>query len=394
MRRRAAAVAVAVIGALALALPVAAKPMTPVRGAAIDTAVRDGMTRVGAKGLAIAVIEDGRVVLTRAYGLKDNAGTPLATDNILYGASLTKAVFAYTVMRLVDEGKVDLDAPIATMLAKPLPDYGDQPPGRGHWGDLAADPRWRTITPRMALTHSTGFANFFFLEPDKTLRIHFEPGTRYAYSGQGLILLQFAIEQKLGHGIEVEAQRLTLGPLGMGDTRLSWQDAWAPRAAGAWDAEGKAYGHRPNSRVGAAGSMDTTIADMARFAAALVQGTGLSLRAHAEMLRPQLPITTASQFPTLQDELPPAKRWSGVSAGLGVVTFAGPQGPGFYKGGHDDKTANTMVCVRRGRRCVVILSNDVRAERLFPELARLVLGETGAPWRWEYPDQFAAAQTH
>ena len=374
-----------------LAAPVAidAKPMTPARAASIDAAVNAGMTRVGAKGLALAVIEDGKVVLTRTYGLRTAAGAPLGADSIMYGASLTKAVFAYTVMRLVDEGKVDLDAPIASMLAKPLPDYGDQPPGRGHWGDLAGDPRWRSITPRMALTHSTGFANFFFLEPDSRLRIHFDPGSRYAYSGQGLALLQFAIEQKLGHGIEVEAERLTFAPLGMVDTRLSWQDAMLPRAAGAWDADGKAYGHRPNSRVGAAGSMDTTIADIARFAAALVSGTGLSARAHAEMLRPQRPITTVSQFPTLQDELPPAKRWPNLSAGLGVVTFIGPQGPGFFKGGHDDKTANTMVCVPRGRRCVAILGNDVRDERLFPELVRAALGETGAPWRWEYPEQFA-----
>lgn len=91
----------------------------------------------------------------------------------------------------------------------------------------------------------------------------------------------------------------------------------------------------------------------------------------------------------MQGELPPAQRRAALSAGLGVVTFAGPRGSGFYKGGHDDKTANTMVCLRRGKRCVVLLGNDVRDEKLFPELVCTVLGETGAPWRWEYPNQFA-----
>ena len=67
-----------------------------------------------------------------------------------------------------------------------------------------------------------------------------------------------------------------------------------------------------------------------------------------------------------------------------MVVFNGPQGPGFYKGGHNDVTGNTWVCVERGRRCVVILANDVRAEAAFPRLVRLVLGETGAPWAWEY----------
>ena len=374
---------------LLMATPAVAEPMTPSRAGKIDAAVRQGMARVGAKGLALAVVEDGKVVLTRAYGLRTNSGAPMTTDSVMYAASLCKAMFAYTVMRLVDEGKVELDRPIADMLTKPLPDYGNQPHAMGNWGDLASDPRWRSITPRMVLTHSTGFANFFFVERDQTLRIHFEPGARYAYSGEGMILLQFAIEQKLGHSLGDDADRLTFGPLGMVDTRMVWQPAWAERATDGWDADGKAWAHRPAKRVRVAGSADTTIADMGGFAAALVSGTGLRAQSFADMIRPQRPITTASQFPTLQDELPAGRRWPGLSAGLGVVTFTGPRGAGFYKGGHDDTTANTMVCVKRGRRCVVLLSNDVRAETLFPDLVRAVLGETGAPWRWEYPEMFA-----
>lgn len=346
------------------------------------------MARVGAQGLALAVVEDGKVVLTRTYGLRTAAAAPLTTASIMYGASLTKAVFAYTVLRLMDEGKLDLDRPIATMLAKPLPDYGNLR-AYGNWGDLAGDERWRRITPRHVLTHSAGFANFAFLEPDGKLRIHFEPGSRYAYSGEGIMLLQFALEQSLGHGIAAEMERLTFGPLGMHDSSLTWRADFAGRAADGWQADGKPVEHDDRGRARAAGSMDTTIGDVARFAVALARGTGLRRKARAELVRGQLPITTTSQFPTLQAELPPARRRGDLAAGLGVVTFRGPQGTGFYKGGHDDQTANTMVCVARGRRCVVILANDVRAEKLFPELVRTVLGETGAPWRWEYPEQFA-----
>ena len=93
-----------------------------------------------------------------------------------------------------------------------------------------------------------------------------------------------------------------------------------------------------------------------------------------------------SQFPSLQPELPPAQRVKGLAAGLGVVVFEGPQGRGFFKGGHNDSTGNTMVCIERGQRCVVILANDVRAEAAFPQLVKFVLGETGVPWRWEYGD--------
>ena len=67
--------------------------------------------------------------------------------------------------------------------------------------------------------------------------------------------------------------------------------------------------------------------------------------------------------------------------------FDGPQGPGFQKGGHNDSTGNTWVCLRRQRNCVVILSNDVRAEALFPGIVRIALGETGMPWSWEYGAQ-------
>jgi hypothetical protein len=66
------------------------------------------------------------------------------------------------------------------------------------------------------------------------------------------------------------------------------------------------------------------------------------------------------------------------------VVFTGPQGAGFMKGGHNDSTANTLVCIERGQRCVVILSNDVRTEPAFPQLVAFVLGDTGAPWPWEY----------
>jgi CubicO group peptidase (beta-lactamase class C family) len=363
-------------------------PMSAARAAAIDRVVTAGMARTGAKGLALAVVEDGKVVLVRTWGIRNAAGAPLRPDTIVYGASITKAVFAYAVMRLVDEGRIALDRPIAALLPKPLPDYGNV--GHyGNWGDLAGDQRWRLVTPRMALTHSTGFANFAFVEPDGKLRFHFDPGTRYAYSGEGLMLLQFAIDQAFGHSFEEEAQRLVFRPLGMRDTSLKWRDDFAGRLADGWQLDGKTVAHERRDHARVAGSMDTSIADLARFAAAIVGGTGLTERAHAEMLRPQRPITTAAQFPTLQPELPPGRRRSDLSAALGVVTFSGPQGPGFYKGGHDEQTGNTMVCVRRGRRCALLMSNDVRAERLFPELVRTILGETGAPWRWEYPDQFS-----
>ena len=375
------------IGLLAAALMLAACAHSGVsvqaKSELWDAAARRMMTDSGAHGMALAVIEDGRPVFVRTWGARNAAGDPLKTDTVMYGASLTKAVFAFTVMQLVDEGRIDLDRSIADYLPKPLPDYGNLD-AYGNWGDLAGDERWRRITPRILLTHSAGFANFAFLEPDGKLRLHFDPGARYAYSGEGIILLQFVLEKGLGLDLGAEMKRRVFDRFGMVGTGMMWRADFAANLADGWTIDGKVEAHDERSRVRAAGSMDTTIVDFAKFAAGFMRGDGISAHSRSEMLRPQLAINGASQFPTLADEAPPERRWKHLSAGLGIVTFDGPQGRGFFKGGHNDSTANIWVCLERGRRCVVILANDVRAEASFPALVEEILGETGLPWAWEY----------
>ena len=322
------------VGMAIIATPVQARPSA----GTIDAGVRSAMVRTGARGLALA---------------------------------------------LVEEGRIDLDRPLAEYLPKPLPDYGNLD-AYGNWGDLAGDERWRRLTARHVLTHSSGFSNYSWHEPDGKLRFNFDPGSRYAYSGEGFILLQFALEEGLGLDLGAEMRRRVFDRFGMNDTSMMWREDFARDLADGWTADGKVEPHDQRSRVRAAGSMDTTVADFARFAGAFVRGEGLKPSSRAEMLRPQLPITSAAQFPTIVPEAPPEKRWKTLSAGLGVVTFEGPQGRGFFKGGHNDSTGNTWVCLERGRRCVVLLANDVRAEAAFPELVDTIPGDTGLPWRWEY----------
>lgn len=377
-------------GALGIALALGGIAAASVRAAVppprqLDAEVTRAMADTGTRGLAVAVIDRGRVTYVRSYGVRNAAGDPLRTDTIMYGASLTKAVFADAVMQLAEAGLVDLDRPVADAFSRPLPDYPADD-RYGPWPDLAGDPRWKQITPRMALTHSTGFANFAFLEPDGKLRIHFRPGSRFSYSGEGFILLQYMLEQGMGIDVGKLMQRRVFDRMGMRDTSMMWRADFAGRAADGWDRDGQVHPHDERSKVRAAGSMDTTITDMASFAAGYVRGEGLGRAGLAELLRPQLHIATAVQFPTLQPDLPRARQRRDLAAGLGVVVFEGPQGKAFFKGGHDDITGNMMVCVVKRQRCVVILANDVRAEAAFPRLVALVLGETGMPWRWEYGD--------
>jgi CubicO group peptidase (beta-lactamase class C family) len=181
-------------------------------------------------------------------------------------------------------------------------------------------------------------------------------------------------------------QRRVFDRFGMANTSMMWRPDFAKNLADGWHADGRVEPHDERSKVRAAGSMDTTIVDMAKLAAGYSRGEGLSAQGASELAKAHLPITTATQFPSLQPELPIDQRRADLAAGLGVIVFDGPQGPGYYKGGHNDSTGNTWVCVQRGRRCVVILANDVRAEAAFPHLVSFVLGETGVPWDWEYGD--------
>ncbi|MDB5457427.1 MAG: serine hydrolase [Caulobacter sp.] len=326
----------------------------------------------------MALIEDGQVAYVHAYGLRNvDKAAPLTTDTVMYGASLTKLTFAYMVMQLVDEGRLELDAPIGRYLPKPLPAYAN-------YADLANDPRWARITPRMLLDHTAGFPNFRWLNADEKLDIKFEPGSRYAYSGEGINLLQFVLETGLGLKVGEEMQRRVFDRFGMGRTSMTWRDDFAGDLADGYDAEGKVEAHDPRDSVKAAGSMDTTIADYARFVAGLIRGEGLSAKSRAEMLRPQIAIVSPHQFPTLLPGTEPANARIGLAAGLGPIVFTGPYGPAFYKGGHNDITDNHVVCATRQRRCVVLLSNSGVGARIFPPLVKALLGEVGEPWRWEY----------
>jgi hypothetical protein len=127
---------------------------------ALRTDVDSLMAQHQVQGLALAVIDGGRVTRVETWGWRNVARRePLAATTVMYGASLTKTAFAYMMMQLVDEGRLDLDASIATILPKPLPEYED-------YTDLQGDDRWRALTPRILLMHASGFANFRWLEPD------------------------------------------------------------------------------------------------------------------------------------------------------------------------------------------------------------------------------------
>ena len=343
----------------------------------IDSTVERLMQAGRVTGLALALISDGEVSYLKAYGFADiEEGRALQTDTVMYAASLTKAAFAYMAMTLVDEGIVDLDRLILDYLPRPLEQYED-------YADLSGDPRWRVWTLRMLLSHNAGLPNWRWFSDSQKLEIIFEPGSRYAYSGEGIQVAQFVLEEGLGLDVNALMQERVFDKFGMRRTSMLWRDDFRPNFARGFDEGGNNLGHNVRQSVRAAGSMDTTVSDFASFLAGVLRGDGLSQASRAEMLTTQVKITTQHQFPSQFPVDTNANQGIKLAYGLGWGVFESAFGPAFFKEGHDDGTNNYALCLDEAQRCILILANSSNGEGIFLYLVDALIGETNLPWEWE-----------
>ena len=343
----------------------------------IDETVERLMGAGNVPGLALALISNNEITYLKAYGMADvSEARPLQTDTIMYGASLTKAAFAYMVMTLVQDGVVDLDRSIAEYLPRPLDQYED-------YTDLAGDQRWRVWTIRMLLSHQAGLPNWRWFSDSQKLELLFEPGSRYAYSGEGIQIAQLTLEEGIGLDVNELMQTRVFDRFGMYRTSMLWREDFRPNFARGYDKTGENLGHKMRQSVRAAGSMDTTVADYAAFLAGLMRGEGLSSKLRSEMLNKQVKITSLHQFPTQFPVDTDANEKIHLSYGLGWGLFDSSFGPAFFKEGHDDGTNNYALCLNETRHCILILSNSSNGESIFLYLVNALLGETGLPWEWE-----------
>lgn len=343
----------------------------------VEHIVTHAMTAARVPGLAIAVINRGEVVYMAGFGYRNvEKLLPLTDTTVMYAASLTKAMFAHLVMQLVDDGTIALDTPIAEYLPKPLPAYEK-------YADLAGDPRWKRITPRMLLTHSSGLPNWRFFTPDQKLHLQFDPGTHFGYSGEGINLLQFVIEEHTGKQVGNMMQTRVFDRFGMTRTGMVWRPAFASEYALGYDTATKVVGHNQRSSARAAGSADTDIADMARFVRGVLRSDGLSGASRRAMWSPQLRIRTKAEFPSPQFDTTSRDDAIQLSYALGWGTFVSPYGPAFFKEGHDDQSwRNYMVAFSEPKSAIIMLSTSANAEPMFPGLLAEILGDTYSPAQW------------
>jgi CubicO group peptidase (beta-lactamase class C family) len=295
--------------------------------AAMDQFLKTQMDSLELPGLSIAIINDGKIVYHRALGVtnantKENADfchIPLSGPNantneqvdkysIFEAGSLSKPLFAYFVMKMVDKGLLSLDTPLYKYLPYP---------------DIAYDERYKLITARMVLCHTSGFPNWrCWNAPDSSLHlkrnelyIKFTPGTDFSYSGEGYEYLAMVIAH-LNHltlrTLDSLFQKEVAIPNGINYAYYSWNDyLYKHKINGQFNEKpsgrgwplafmpGISYAEEhsmDSSCFGSAYSLHSEATSYANFLIAIMDGKGLKKKSFDEMLKTQVVLSKQSDF--------------------------------------------------------------------------------------------------
>jgi len=242
-----------------------------------DSFVPKRMHELGIPGVAVAFVDHGEVVWAKGYGVADKAtGTPTTPETVFQAASISKSVTAWGVIRLVQQGKLALDAPAEQYLT-----------------------RWRLppskfdnsgVTIRRLLSHTAGLSAHAYLgsEPTQPLptleqslsgetedigdvHVEMQPGTRFGYSGGGYTLLQLIVEEVTHEKFSDYMWREVLQPLGMEHSSFEWTPDVQAVTARPYDQFGNRLPNYVYTAKAAAG-LYTTASDLARFVAAGMMG--------------------------------------------------------------------------------------------------------------------------
>ena len=341
------------------------------------------MQKANVSGVGISVFNNNELVYSKTFGWADvQKNIPLSPDAEMYGASLSKMVFAYIVMQYVQDSVIDLDRPLVEYLSKPLPDYTFDNKNKG-FQDLKDDERYKKITARMCLTHTTGFPNWRFFDPGQKLLIKSDPGTRYSYSGEGINLLQFVLEQITGKNLETIAQEKVFQPLGMNHTSYIWQNSFDSNICYGHNIKGEPYEAHKKKVTSAAGSMTTTLDDFTKFYTAFINHKNLTEKSFDEMTNTQVLIKSKAQFGPLAVVDGTDNDNIQLGYGLGVGVYHTSYGRAYFKEGHDDGWGHYSVAFPDKKIAMIIMTNNDNGESIYKELLEYAIGDTYMPWQWE-----------
>lgn len=247
--------------------------VTAERSAELNEGFRDLLKKHGVLTASIGIIRAGELEWAGYFGYQ-RPGVPATEATQFNVASVTKTVTTEAVLRLIAAGRISLDEPMFSSWLDP---------------DIADDPRATRITPRMALTHSSGLPNWRYLDDtdgsfagDLPLRFLFDPGTSYAYSGEGFQYLARFTESKLGMDFEDVIKEYVFEPTGMAGGSFSRRAANFPNIVRAEDEDGVSYGDycspwgecAEEGAWSAAGGLRVTVPDFAAFLSAVMRRDG------------------------------------------------------------------------------------------------------------------------
>ena len=208
--------------------------------------------------------------------LQIQAGTATPKPAVFQAASLSKVVFAYIVMKMYDNGEIDLDTPICN--------YTDI--------DRFADKESAAkITPRIVLTHRTGLPNWSAGPstegwPTSEITFKYPVDSCYGYSGEGFAFLQRAVEKIRGKKIDEIAKEEVFAPLGMEYTSYEWQPMYDTLAVDGYNKAGENRGKGRHPRANVGYTLRTCAADYSKFLNELLNGNSLSPQAKEVFFTP------------------------------------------------------------------------------------------------------------
>ena len=256
----------------------------------INAFLRSRMDTLNIPGLSIAVINEGKVVYHQTFGYADlGKELPVTEKTIFEGASMSKSVFAFFVMTYVEEGKLDLDRPLYEYLP---------------YQDIAYDERYKKITARMVLSHRSGLPNWRENEEDGKLKLKFEPGTAYEYSGEGYQYLAMVLKHIEGSdwkGLETRFQDRVAKPLGMEHTVFiptaytNKNKAEPYNGQGQWiDWKNDYWYKKDKGKFVAPASILSEPIDFSKWMIAIMGKKGLSEKSYVELFKHHSKMSTSS----------------------------------------------------------------------------------------------------
>jgi len=323
-------------------------------GAEFSEQVKGWLQDALVPGISIAILEEGRISWEGAFGMKNaETGEPVTETTVFEAASLSKPVFAYGVLRLVDKGVLDLD--------KPLADYIGSADMKGVYPPIASatDVRWKKITARMVLTHRAGFPNWF---NGSSMSFRYEPGQRFSYSGEGFSLLAASVVLITGRSLNEFIQESVFDPLQMKASCYVWRPDYDTTFTASHNRLGQRTARAKRTQFMPGASLYTTAGDYARFLLALGTGAGLSEKTWREMTRSQVQVTDRDEKPCF-------------SWGLGVgIHQAEKDITTLWHWGDNGDMNSYFEIIPDQKRGVVFFMNGANAHAITPLLARRVLG--------------------